>query len=119
MIDKLNKWKETRSIELAYTICEELSVLAEILDWGKEKGINNVKNQFNKMKEETDEADEAWAGSDVFHIKEEFGDMGVVWLLACQAAGLDPFEVLSVAHNKNKHRTGVTINGNFIKDSNK
>lgn len=107
-------------------IAEEIEVknnnlVKQIIEWGNEKGINNPDNQFNKLAEEMLEAHEAYfdsmiQGVNTTHLKEELGDIGVVWILLCDMLGIDPYEALEIAHNKNKDRKGKTINGNFIKE---
>lgn len=122
-------------IEKKIGIAEQIEVknnnlVKQIIEWGKEKGINNPTNQFNKLAEEKLEAYEAYKTKDLmfyfgkkeefaaadFHLKEELGDIGVVWILLCNMLGVDPYEALEIAHNKNKDRKGKTINGNFIKE---
>lgn len=97
----------------------------KIIKWGNEKGIDNPAKQFQKLAEEMLEAHEAylemvitedWTGEYEEHLKEELGDIGVVWILLCNMLEIDPREVLEIAHNKNKDRKGKTIKGNFIKE---
>lgn len=111
-------------------------LIEKIIKWGDEKGINNPEKQFQKLAEEMLEAHEAWlkekscriyapeaAITDDWarqldeHIKEELGDIGVVWVLLCNMLNIRPLDALEVAHEKNKDRKGKTINGNFIKAS--
>lgn len=109
-------------------------IIEKIIKWGNEKGINNPDKQFNKLAEEMLEAHEAyqtlkhliqytriWYGAVLDlearnHLKEELGDIGVVWVLLCDMLGVKPQEALEAAHKKNKDRKGKTINGNFIKE---
>lgn len=115
-------------------------IIKQIIDWGNEKGINNPTKQFNKLAEEMLEAHEAYiivkhwiqykpqllhnplfngaiADFETWkHLKEELGDIGVVWILLCNMLDVDPLEALEAAHNKNKDRKGKTINGSFVKE---
>lgn len=100
-------------------------IINKIINWGNEKGISNPSKQFNKLAEEMLEAHEAcvemavtedWTGTLILHLKEELGDIGVVWILLCNMLDVDPLEALEIAHNKNKNRKGKTVKGNFIKE---
>lgn len=109
------------------------NLISDIIKWGKEKGINNPDKQFDKLDEEKREAYQAlleeryylmyvkditidWSRQMDKHIKEELGDIGVVWILLCNMLEVDLLEALQIAHNKNKNRKGKTINGTFIKE---
>lgn len=48
--------------------------------------------------------------------KLEMGDIFVTLIIFCEQIGIDPVECLSMAYEKIKHRSGKTINGNFVKD---
>lgn len=110
-------------------------LIKAIIEWGEEKGINNPEKQFQKLAEEMLEAHEAYEKARAFYsfalqdvyfddkleaftfdIKEELGDIGVVWILLCNMLDVDPFDALEAAHNKNKDRKGKTINGSFVKE---
>lgn len=111
-------------------------IIKKIIEWGNEKGINNPDKQFNKLAEEMLEAHEAYLEKKFHrrhktaitvitefyprhldkHLKEELGDICVVWILLCNMLGISPLEALEIAHKKNKDRKGKTINGNFIKE---
>lgn len=108
------------------------SLIKQINEWGDSKGINNPEKQFQKLAEEMLEAHEVysdmrftsvmsvitpdWATHQKKHLKEELGDIGVVWILLCNMLDVDPFKALETAHNKNKDRKGKTIHGSFIKE---
>lgn len=97
------------------------NVVEDIMKWGREKGINNPTKQLNKLAEETLEARDAltlytYYKDSESHLVEEIGDIGVVWILLCQMLDIKPEDALKVAHNKNKDRTGKTINGSFVKE---
>lgn len=111
-------------------------IINQIIEWGKDKHISNPETQFNKLAEEMLEAHEAcldsyfcsiyapamaeiasdWSIHLNNHLKEELGDIGIVWILLCNMLNVNPQEALEAAHNKNKYREGKTINGNFIKE---
>lgn len=100
-----------------------MEIVEKIKAWGEEKGINNPDNQLNKLAEEGLEAKEALVlfrehgnENNYNHLLEELGDIGVVWVLLCQALDVDIEDALKKAHDKNKDRTGRTIRGNFLKD---
>lgn len=110
-------------------------IIKQIIEWGDSKGIDNPEKQFQKLAEEMLEAHEAYEKTKAFYsfalqdehfddkleifglnLKEELGDIGVVWVLLCNMLDVDPFEVLQLAHNKNKDRKGKTIHGSFVKE---
>lgn len=109
-------------------------IIKKIVEWGNDRGINNPDKQFDKLAEEKKEAYEAYLTlkhlrqyTPIFygavvdlearnHLKEELGDIGVAWVILCDMLGVSPIEALEMAHEKNKDRKGVTIEGNFIKD---
>lgn len=107
---------------------DAMETITNIIQWGRNKGINNPKTQMEKLGEELLEAKEALTVLDVFgsldiysedaenHLYEELGDIGVVWLLLCDMLDIDPMDALEVAHDKNKDRKGKTIEGCFYKD---
>lgn len=96
-------------------------LIEKITDWGFEKGINNPEKQFQKLAEEMLEAHEAYLKGRLsfalpYHLIEELGDIGVVWVLLCDMLGISPLDALEAAHDKNKDRKGKTINGSFVKE---
>lgn len=121
----LEKWLYTlRKEYVASQKAIDGNLIQDIMEWGRDKGINNPEKQLQKMHEETSEATTALSEDIILetnltarHLTEEVGDMGVVWLLLCQMLSIDPYYALEVAHKKNKDRKGKTINGNFIKES--
>ena len=50
-------------------------------------------------------------------MKLEMGDIFVTLIILCEQLGLDPVECLSMAYEKISKRTGKTINGTFVKES--
>lgn len=98
-------------------------IIKEIVNWGNEKGISNPEKQLDKMHEETREATTALAIDEIleentthYHLVEEIGDMGVVWILLCNMLDIDPRYALETAYNKNKGRKGKLIKGSFVKE---
>ena len=109
------------------------NLIQKIVNWGISKGIlqevqeglaGSTHAQLKKLAEETIETTEAYTTyrhnyasvDNWIHLKEELGDIGVVWIMACSTLGLHPEECLQLAYEKIKERTGTMKNGQFVKD---
>lgn len=126
MEQKINEWKRTKSIPLAYEICSELfgrtisdDLVAEVIDWGREHDISNPHRQLNKALEELGEVAHEMTRD---HYKTEemqdaIGDTLVTIIILADILDFDPLFCLQEAYNTIKARTGWTSDGNFIKDT--
>lgn len=99
----------------------------KVLCWADDKDLLHAENadkQFMKFIEEvfefkTEFDDKQRFAPDCINInnlKLEMGDIFVTLIILCEQIGIDPVECLSMAYKKIKHRSGKTINGNFVKD---
>lgn len=92
-------------------------LVEKVKKWGKEKGITNVDTQLLKGYEEYSEVARLITrnNQNKLELAKEIGDVLVVTIILADILGLEPKECLRLAHKKNEQRTGVTINGNFLK----
>lgn len=93
-------------------------LIAQIMSWGKAKGIDNPDKQTIKLMEEVGElAHEISRGQyDSKATEDAIGDIGVVLIILANILGYDFVDCLMLAYNEIKNRTGHTENGSFIKD---
>ena len=93
-------------------------VIEEIIEWGREKGIDNPDKQTVKLLEECGElAHEISRGRyNSFETQDAIGDIGVVLIILADILSMDFGVCLSKAYDQIKDRTGHTENGSFIKD---
>lgn len=93
-------------------------LIAHVMYWGKEKGIDNPDKQTIKLVEEVGElAHEISRGRYNSKATEDaIGDIAVVLIILANILGYDFVDCLMLAYNEIKDRTGRTENGSFIKD---
>ena len=107
---------------------EELKEYA--LDWAKDKDLlysQNADKQFMKFIEEVFEfkseldlyTNHVGKMKDLskVHLKDEMGDIFVTLIILCEQFEIDPVVCLEMAYEKVKGRSGKTINGTFVKES--
>lgn len=91
-------------------------LINEIIKWGKDKGLNDVKSQMNKVIEEVGEiAHEVTRNRNGVEFDDAIGDSLVTLIILASINGKDPRDCLESAYNEIKDRTGKTENGTFIK----
>lgn len=89
-----------------------------VMNWGREKGIDNPYRQLNKCLEELGE----WSHEicrDKFNTpeaKDACGDVLVTVIILADICGIDPIECLEVAYHEISGRKGKISEGMFIKD---
>ena len=93
-----------------------------VLKWAKDKGILNsndesVMKQTLKLVSEVGELSDAIIQKDESEIIDAIGDIQVVLTILCCQLGLNEDECFKTAYNVIKNRTGKTVDGVFIKDS--
>lgn len=110
-----------------------------VLDWADDKDLlhsENADKQFMKFIEEVFEFNvemvlglnyikqTEYIGTSIDqnllkirNLKLEMGDIFVTLIILCEQIGIDPVECLSMAYEKIKGRSGKTINGTFVKES--
>ena len=90
-----------------------------VVQWAKDKGIlipENSHKQALKMVSEVGELCDELIKQDKKAFKSEFGDVLVTLIILAKQTDVDLRECLQIAYNKIKDRTGVNLNGTFIKD---
>ena len=93
-----------------------------VLKWAKDKGILNsndesVMKQTLKLVSEVGELSDAIIQKDESEIIDAIGDIQVVLTILCEQLGYCEDECFKSAYNVIKNRTGKTVDGVFIKDS--
>lgn len=131
MEEKVRKWEETKDISLAYDICEALAefvkghtggvaagaLIADVIRWGRDKGLDDPKAQLNKVIEEVGEmAHEVCRNRyDSGMMADAIGDTLVTVIILADIMGYNPVDCLDEAYNTIKERKGITENGTFVK----
>lgn len=106
---------------------------ASVLEWALQKGILEMSNplkQIEKTREELEETRDAlllqkFANTDDDYnrlqdeVKDGIGDQLVTLIILSELCGTDIEECLSFAYEEIKGRTGVMIDGIFVKDQQK
>lgn len=88
-----------------------------IIEWGRDKGINNPNKQTIKLMEEVGElAHEICRGNyDSAELKDALGDIQVVLLILSDILGVNLDECKKMAYDVIAKRSGHTVDGCFIK----
>ncbi len=93
-------------------------LVEEIIQWGRDKGIDNPDKQTIKLMEEVGELANEISRSH-YHtaeVKDAIGDITVVLIILADILDLDFGVCLSIAYEAIKNRHGQTVNGSFIKE---
>lgn len=91
-----------------------------VIRWGYERNIVSPKNthkQFMKVTEELGELAEGINKDNQGQIKDSLGDILVTLIILSKDLDVDLFECLRGAYDVIKDRTGKTINGVFVKET--
>ncbi|ARU19641.1 helix-turn-helix domain-containing protein [Ligilactobacillus salivarius] len=91
-----------------------------IIQWGYERNIVNAKNthkQFMKVSEELGELAEGINKDNQEQTKDSLGDILVTLIILSRDLNVDLLDCLRGAYGVIKDRTGKTINGVFVKES--
>ena len=99
-------------------------VITDIIQWGREKGLDDPKAQLNKVIEEVGEIAheisrnhydlESFDQPDELY--DALGDTLVTVIILCDIWNIDPLAALDTAYDAIKNRSGKTINGTFVKE---
>ena len=90
-----------------------------VLEWAAAKDLLHHKNHIKQTLKTLSEAGEladAIAKNDREEIIDAIGDIEVCLIILKQQLSLEQNVPLQSAYDVIKHRTGKTVNGNFIKD---
>ncbi|MHC5253200.1 MazG-like family protein [Listeria kieliensis] len=87
--------------------------------WSKDKSLDQAESskQMLKTVEEVGEVAAALARSDKEALKDGIGDVVVTLIILAQQNGMTLQECLACAYDEIKSRTGKTVNGVFVKES--
>lgn len=95
---------------------EQKNLVNAVMQWGKDKGLEDPKAQLNKVIEEVGEiAHEITRNQYGDELKDAIGDSLVTIIILSSICGHDPIDCLDSAYNEIKGRKGHTSNGTFIK----
>ncbi len=128
--EKVIEWGGTKSISLAYEICDDLyygmfendldaeELIADVMLWGREKKLNDPKAQLNKVIEEVGEiAHEITRNNyDSDELEDAIGDSMVTLIILADILGMNPVECLDEAYCAIRRRKGSTKEGTFVKE---
>lgn len=92
----------------------------EIFKWADNKNlihIDNVNRQFMKVVEELGELSSAILKKDQENIVDGLGDVLVTVIILNYQLGYSPTYTLNEAYKTIKYRTGKTVDGVFVKDT--
>lgn len=86
--------------------------------WAMSRDLHEAdpRGQMLKVMEEVGETAGALAKLNSEALEDGIGDVFVTLIILCMQVDMDPEECLQAAYNQIKNRTGVTVDGVFIKD---
>lgn len=92
-------------------------IVALTIDWGRKHKINNPDKQLLHCYEEVSEVGRLIlrGGYDREELMEEIGDVFITTVILSDILGYNVFECMEKSLHKIEKRTGVTVDGNFIK----
>lgn len=123
---KINEWRKTKSVSTANEICEHLSrrmisdeLFKQVVDWGRDKGIDNPDKQLGKVLEEVGEIAHEIVRSNYNseEMQDAIGDSMVTLIILADILNFDALFCLQESYNTIKPRTGKTIDGCFVKSN--
>ena len=101
-----------------------MATITDVIQWGRDKGLNDPKAQLNKVTEELGEIAheitrnhydlEALEQPDELY--DAIGDTLVTIIILADILNMDPMNCLEIAYEAIANRTGETKNGTFVKD---
>lgn len=96
-------------------------LIEAVQQWGRDKGIDNPKNQLNKVIEEVGEIAHEITRDKIDNnplLADALGDTMVTIIILADICGYDFQDCLAAAYMEICNRKGHTVDGNFIKDAN-
>lgn len=100
-----------------------IDTITGIMQWGRDKGLNDPKAQLNKVIEEVGEiAHEITRnnyvkdGEQPAELVDALGDSFVTLIILSDILGVRPIDAMQVALEAIKDRKGTTEQGTFVKD---
>lgn len=112
----IKEWNRTKSIS---TASEAMSLVSDVAQWGKDKGLTDAKAQLNKVIEEVGEiAHEITRNNyDSDELVDAIGDTLVTIIILSDILGIDPIGALQEAYDVIRNRKGITENGTFVREA--
>lgn len=118
----IKDWKVTKSVSSA---SDTMLLVSDVIQWGREKGLDDPKAQLNKVIEEVGEiAHEITRNHydlDAFEqpveLEDAIGDTLVTVIILADILGIDPISALQEAYSVIKDRKGKTSNGTFVREA--
>lgn len=94
-------------------------VVENVIQWGRDKGLNDPKAQLNKVVEEVGEiAHEVTRNKyESAELADAIGDTLVTVIILSDILGYDPIKCLKEAYDVIKNRKGKTENGTFVREA--
>lgn len=94
-------------------------LISKVLEWKKDKNINNPDKQCLKIMEELGELASRIVRNDYNspEVVDALGDIMVTLAIEADILGFDIKDCLQEAYGTIKGRTGKTVDGSFIKDN--
>lgn len=95
-----------------------MEIIDKVIEWGRERQIDNPYRQLNKVLEEIGElAHEVCRDNlDTKEFRDAIGDSFVTLILLADMTGNNPLKCLEEAYNEISSREGHTSEGMFIKN---
>ena len=91
-------------------------LVEKVVNWGRDKNLNDAPRQLNKVIEEVGEiAHEITRNRNDLDLADAIGDTLVTVIILADICGYTAFECLNGAYDEIKNRKGITQNGTFIK----
>lgn len=91
-------------------------LVEKVVNWGRDKSLNDAPRQLNKVIEEVGEmAHEITRNKYGADLADAIGDTLVTVIILADICGYTTFGCLNKAYNEIKDRKGITQNGTFIK----
>jgi len=97
-------------------------LISKVRLWGEEKGIigkdgkATPMTQFDKLMEEVLEINDGLETEDQHAVVDGIGDCTVVLILLAELIGVSFENCLQAAYDEIKGRTGIMVDGKFVKD---
>ena len=98
---------------------QAISVITDVINWGRDKGLDDPKAQLNKVIEEVGEiAHEITRNKyESDELNDAIGDTLVTILILADILEIDPIGALEDAYGVIKNRKGETKNGTFVREN--
>ena len=98
----INQWKETRSLTVATDIVRliekegQYDLVNKVIEWGRDKGIDNPYHQLNKVVEEVGEAAHEITRDrlDSGMLRDAIGDILVTVIILADTLNMNPIDCL-------------------------